>query len=203
MMAVSLYHRAGVEYDLGELETAREMLAHSLELSTAVGDRWIMSTSRLQLGLIAQTQGDHEEAVHWFLESMGFFRETGEYRSKVQASTALGTSLIALGDSQAAGQALHEALAEAMAAELWPETIATLAGFANLQEQQGDDEAALATLEQATRHPACSQATRDRTRKLRSEVQARLTAQQVQDVLLRAQAEPFDRFVRRLLEASQ
>jgi tetratricopeptide (TPR) repeat protein len=203
MLAVSLYHRAGVEFDLGELEAARQMLVQSLELSTVVGDRWIMCTSRLQLGLIAQAQGDHEEAVDWFLDSMGFFRETGEYRSKVQASTALGASLLALGDVEGADRALREALTSAFEAELWPETLAGLVAFAGLQANKGDDAGALVTLEQATRHPACSPATRDQMVNLRSESEARLTSQQMQEVLARAEGEPFDAYVRKLLETAE
>jgi tetratricopeptide (TPR) repeat protein len=203
MVAVSLYHRSGVEFDLGEFDSAREMLEQSLKISTAVGDRWTMGTSRLQLGLIAQVQGEHEQAIHWFREAQEFCQETGEHLSKVRTLNGLGTSMLALDNDDEAGRVFREALAAAVEAELWPFALDVLVGFSTWQMKRGAPEAALVTLEQVTRHPACSQNTSERVSCLRMELEAQLTPTQIEAIQAHAGEKTFEAVVAEVLKQTE
>jgi predicted ATPase/transcriptional regulator with XRE-family HTH domain len=182
MLAVSLFFRAGVEVNLEELNAARELLEESLALSTFVGDRWIMSMSRFQLALVAQAQGGHEQAVRWFNRTLEFCQEMGEHWSKIRALNGLGCSRLALGDDDGAGQAFGEALAAAVEAEIWPDVLEALAGFASLQAKQGNMEHALELLLMILNHPASLQETKTRASNLRADLEAQLTSIQIETI---------------------
>lgn len=195
MVAVSFFHRAGVEFDLGELDAAHELLEKSLTLSTIVGDRWTMGISRFQLGLVAQAQGKHEQAILWFREAQDFYRETGELWSKVRTLNGLGTSLLAVGNETEAGQTYREALSAAVEAEIWPLALEALIGFSIIQMKQGASESALVTLGHVMKHPACNQQTSERANLIRADAEGQLTTGQIDNALTQIHLKTFDLFV--------
>jgi tetratricopeptide (TPR) repeat protein len=202
MTGVALYHRSSVEFDLEEFDSAREMLERSLEISAAVDDRWIMGSSRLQLGLVAQAQGDYEKAIHWLREAQQFWEETGDRWNNTRTLNGLGACLLALGDDDGAVRAFHEALAASVEAELLPAALESLVGLAAWQMKRGALEAALVTLEQVARHPACSQHTCEQASRLRKELEGQLKMRQLEDAQERFRAQTFDVFVNEILSAS-
>lgn len=200
MLAVSLFFRAGVEVNLEELDAAREFLEESLALSTSVGDQWIMGMSRFELGLVAQAQGRHEQAVRWFYRTLEFCQEMAEHWSKIRALNGLGTSRLALGDDTGAGQAFRGALAAAVEAEIWPDALDALAGFASLQAKQADLGHALELVLTVSNHPASLQESKKRANDLRADLEAQLTPTQVEAIQAHAREKTFEAVVEELLK---
>ena len=200
MMAVSLFFRADVEVNLEELDAAREFLEESLALSTSVGDRWIMGMSHFNLAMVAQAQGGHEQAVRWFNRTLEFFQEMGEHWSKIRAWNGLGTSRLALDDDARAGQAFREALAAAVEAEIWPDALEALAGFASLQARRGNKEHAIELLLIVLNHPASLQATKNRASDLRADLEAQLSPAQIEEIQTHAGEKTFEAVVKDLLK---
>ncbi len=58
---------------LGRYEEARAALEESVALNSSVGDRWGLGSAYRGLGVIAQAQGDHSQAVDMFRKSLATF----------------------------------------------------------------------------------------------------------------------------------
>jgi hypothetical protein len=112
----------------------------------------------------------------------------------------MSRSVFALGNDAEAERGWREALRIAMETRATPVALEALAGFASLQAKQGDMEHALELLLMVSNHPASFQETKDRAARLRAEVEAQLTRQQVEAAQAGAQAKTFEAVVDELLK---
>jgi hypothetical protein len=111
----------------------------------------------------------------------------------------MGESILALGNEAEARRVWREALRLATVIHATPVALEALARFASLQAKQGDLEQALEMLLMVLNHPVSFHETRDCIARLRTELEAQLTSQQVKAALARAQAKTFEVVVDELL----
>jgi tetratricopeptide (TPR) repeat protein len=185
---------------LGRYAEARAALEESAALNSSVGDRWGLGSAYRGLGVVAQAQGEHMQAVDMFRKSLDTFTELGGRWWVARVLAEMGRSILALGNEAEAGRVWRESLRIATDIHGTPVALEALAGFASLQAKQGDMEHALELLLMVLHHPASLQETKDRAAGLRAELEAQLTSQQVEAAQGRAQAKSFEAVVDELLK---
>jgi tetratricopeptide (TPR) repeat protein len=179
-------------FALGRYDEARAALEESAALNSSVGDRWGLGSAFRGLGVVAQAQGAHLQAMDMFRKSLDTFTELGGSWWVARVLAEMGRSAFALGNEAEAERVSRESLRIATEAGGTPVALEALAGFASLQAKQGNLEYALDLLLIVLNHPASLQETRDRAARLRTELEAHLTSQQVEAAQARAQAKTFE-----------
>jgi predicted ATPase/DNA-binding XRE family transcriptional regulator len=202
-IAIGLNHLSWNAMSLGRYAEGRAALEESVALALAVGDRWGTSYAYRGLGLIAQTLGDHQQAVTRFRQSLTTLSELGARQDVARLHTELSWSLFAQGDDAEAARGWRAALR--MAGETSGTFIAleALVGLAMLQAKQGDIGQASALLLMVLHHPASMQATKQRAERLQRELAAQLTSQQVEAVQAYVQTKSFEAVVDEILKQAQ
>jgi predicted ATPase/transcriptional regulator with XRE-family HTH domain len=182
---------------LNQYEQARQMLRESLAIGRADKDQWVIATCLLRLSLLATAQeeadlvdarvGDEsrialyrELAQAMAEESIVLYRELGDGWSLAIAHTHLGEIFAARGMNSEARRQFLEAIQAAAEAQIAPETLKALLGLAFLDIVEGRRESALGLLNSILQHPAAVQKTRDSAEKLRAELEAQLTPEQIE-----------------------
>jgi tetratricopeptide (TPR) repeat protein len=188
---------------LGRYDEARAALEESAALNSSVGDRWGLGSAYRGLGVVAQAQGEHMQAVDMFRKSLDTFTELGGRWWVARVLAEMGRSILALGNDAEAERGWRESLRIAMETRGTPVALEALAGFASLQAKRGNMEHALELLLMVSNHPASFQETKDRAAGLRAELEAQLTSQQVEAAQGRAQAKSFEAVVDELLKQAE
>ncbi len=168
-------------------------------LNNSVGFSWGLGSAYRGLGVVAQAQGEHQQAVVMFRKSLDTFTELGGSWFVARVLAEMGGSILALGNEAEAGRVLREALHIATDIHGTPVALEALAGFASLQAKQGDMEHALELLLMVLNNPASIQDTRNRAKILRVELESRLTPQQIELAQVQARKQSFDQVVSQVL----
>jgi predicted ATPase/transcriptional regulator with XRE-family HTH domain len=184
---------------LGRYDKARDALEESVALGISVGDRYGLGFAYRGLGLIAQAQGDHSEAVSLFHKSLDTLTELGARQDVARVLAEMSWSVLALGADADAGRAWREALRTAIETQGTFIALEALLGLASLQAKQGKPEFALENLMIVLNHPAGFQDTKNRAARLRIELEAKLKNQQVETALARAQVKTFETVIDEVL----
>jgi predicted ATPase/transcriptional regulator with XRE-family HTH domain len=177
---------------LGRYDEARAALEESVALNTSVGTRWNLGAAYRGLGSVAHAQGEYQQAVGMFRQSLETFTELGGLQEVAQVLADMGRSIFALGNDSEAERLWRESLHIATETHGTPVGLEALVGLVSLQAKRGDMQYALELLLMVLNHPASVQATKDRASRLRIELEAQLTHQQVEAAQARAQAKTFD-----------
>jgi hypothetical protein len=119
--------------------------------------------------------------------------------SLARSLNRLGDALRAAGDGAGAWETFREAYCVAQQAQVASSALDAACGLADLLAQDGATEVALDLLTHILSHPASSQEAKDRAERLRAEVAAQLTPQQIQAA--QARAKPFEVVVAENLSA--
>jgi tetratricopeptide (TPR) repeat protein len=186
---------------LGRYDEARAALEENVALNRSVGFRWGLGTAYRGLGIVAEAQGKHQQAVEMFRQSLDTFTELGGSWWVAHVHADMGRSILALGKDGEAGRVWHEALRIATEIHAIPVALEALAGLASLQAKQGDREQALELLLMVSNHPASLQGTKNRAARLRAELEAPLTRQQMEEAQARALAKTFEAVVDEVFKA--
>ena len=186
-------------FTLGRYDEARAALEESVALNISVGDRWGLGSAYRGLGIIAQAQGEHQEAVDIFRNSLDTFTELGGSWWVARVLAEMSRSVFALGDDAEAERVWRESLRIAIETRATPVALEALAGLASLQAKRGDMEHALELLLIVLSHPASFQETKNRAAELRVELESHLTPQQIQAVQAQAEVETYEQIVSHLL----
>jgi hypothetical protein len=141
------------------------------------------------------------EAQRQLRASIALFRELGELWSVARALNHLGDAAYMLGDDTEAHRCFLEGLRTALTAQALPVVLDALMGIAVGRVREGLTESALELLTQILSHPSSSQESQDHAGRLRAEVVAQLTLQQVEAVQARIRATTFEAVVAELLVA--
>jgi predicted ATPase/transcriptional regulator with XRE-family HTH domain len=184
---------------LGRYAQARAALEENVVLNSAIGFGWGLGTAYRGLGIVAQAQGKHQEAVVMFRKGLDTFTELGGIWFVARVLAEMGGSMLALGNEAEAGHLWREALRIATDIHATPVALEALAGFASLQTKQGDREHALELLLIVLNHPASFQEAKNRAAQLRTKLEAQLTSQQVEAAQTRAKAKTFEAAVEEIL----
>jgi tetratricopeptide (TPR) repeat protein len=187
-------------FTLGRYDEARLALEESAALNSSIGFGWGLGTAYRGLAIIAQAQGDHQQAAVMFRKSLDTYTELGASWWAARVLAEMSRSLFALGNDAEAEGVLRESLRIANDIHGTPVALEALAEFAGLQAKRGELEHALALLLVVSKHPASLQETKSRADHLRAELQAQLTSQQVEAAQARAQAKTYEVVVDEILE---
>lgn len=185
---------------LGRYEEARAALEENAALNNSIGFGWGLGTAYRGLGIVAQAQGNHQQAVDMFHKSLDTFTELGGSWYVARVLAEMGRSILALGNEAEAGQVWRQALRIAIDIHGTPVALEALAGFAILKAKQGDMEHALELLFIIFDHPASLQETKNRATHLRTELEAQLTPLQIETIQAYAGEETFETVVEDLLK---
>lgn len=184
---------------LGRFDEARAATEESISLGISVGDRYALGFAYRGLGLIAQTQGEHSQAVETFRKSLETLTELGARQDAARVLAEMSRSVIALGNDAEAEGMLHESLSLANETQGTFIELDALVGIASLQAKQGNAEHALKVLLIVLNHSASLPETRNRAEQLHAELEAKLTRQQVEAVQTRAQSATLEAIVAQML----
>ncbi len=187
---------------LERYDEARVALEESAALSIAGGDDWGVGSAYRGLGIIAQAQGQHQEAVDLFRNSLDTFTDLGGRWWVARVLAEMSGSILALGDKTEAERVWHESLRIAIETRAIPVVLEALADLASLPARRGDLEDALEWLLIVLSHPASFQETKNRAADLRVELESHLTPQQIQTTQDRAGGESYEQIVNQVLRKS-
>jgi tetratricopeptide (TPR) repeat protein len=200
LTAIALNNLSWMAVRLGRYDEAREALEESVLLNISIGDRWNLGFAYHGLGLIAQAQGEHLQAVGMFRKSLDTLTEIGARQDEARVLVEMSHSSFALGNDAEAERGWCEALHVTMETQGTFVALEALVGIATLKAKQGNIERALELLLIALNHPASLQETKNRADRLRAELEAHLTSQQVEAAQRRATAKTFEAAVEAILQ---
>ena len=184
---------------LGRYDEARAVLEESVEILTLVRDRWGLGSAYRGLGLAAQAQGRHLQAVDMFRKSLSTLAELGARQDVAQGLAEMGRSFFALGNDAEAGHVWRESLRITIETKGMSIALESLVGLASLQAKRGEMETALELLLIVLNHPASYQETRNRALQLRAQLEVQLTHQEIELVQQRAGAKTITSIVEDIL----
>jgi predicted ATPase/DNA-binding SARP family transcriptional activator len=184
---------------LGRYDEARAALEESILCTQSIGDRWNLAFAYRGIGLIEQAQGNHRQAVDQFRTSLEMLADVGVRQDEARVVVEMSHSLVALGDDAEAERGWRKALRITTETQSAFVALDALIGIANLQARQGNLEHALDLAWIVLNHPASVQETKRRAEKLRAEIEARVTPQQVEKVQARARDESLEHVINQIL----
>ncbi len=184
---------------LGRYEEARAALEESITLNMSVSDRWGLAFAYRGLGLIAQAQGEHIQAVDMFHKSLDMLTELGARPDVARLLAEMSRSVFALGDEAEAERGWRESLRIANETRGAWVALEALVGIASVQAKRGECEQALQLLLIVLNHPASIQETKDRATRLRAELEADLTSLQIKTIQAHAAERTLEEIVEGLL----
>jgi predicted ATPase len=177
---------------LGRTEEVLDLLNESLRLATETGDRLGMGSTLEQLAVATRTSGDEKEARHLLKESIKQFRDIGDMWFLGHALNLEGYFALDTGEDHQARESFGQAVKIAFENQSPPNVLGALAGLAALDVKDGRHEQALEMTLFVLAHPAGTQETRSRAEKLRAELEAQLTPEQIQMAQSRARSMTLD-----------
>jgi hypothetical protein len=168
--------------------TKREALEESVLLNTSIGDRWGLGFAYRGLGLIAQAQGEHLQAVDMFRKSLDTLTELGARQDVARVLVEMSRGSFALGNDAEAERGWCEALHITMDTQGTFVALEALVDIATLKAKHEHIEQALELSLMVLNHPASLPETKNRADRLRAELEAQLTSQQLEAAQTRAKA---------------
>ncbi len=107
----TLHHLGVLDWQAGEVVRARAAFAEEFHLATYIGDEWEIALACGNLGIAAQTLGDHAEALERFNTGLASYRALKDPRMVAVALFYLGALQSDLSMHDAARQSLMESIA--------------------------------------------------------------------------------------------
>jgi tetratricopeptide (TPR) repeat protein len=189
--AFGLYFLSSSAVTLGKYAEARAALEESAALNLSVGDRWGLGSAYRGLGLVAQAQGEHAQALEEFQKSLDIFSELGASWEAARMLAEMGRSEFALGNDFEAERDWFESLRISLQAQAPLVGLEALVGLASLQAKRGNVERALEILSMVLEHPAGVQETKSRAAQLRAELSSQMSPQEIEAIQRRAGQKTF------------
>ena len=180
---------------LGQYDEARLALEENVALNNSIGFGWGLGGAYRGLGIVAQAQGQHRQAVEMFRKSLDTFTELGGNWFVARVLANMSWSILALGNDAEAEHIWREALRIATEIQGIPVALDALAGFASLQAKQGDREHALELVLIVLNHPASLQETKNRASGLRADLEAQSTPTQIEAIQMHVGEKSFEAVV--------
>jgi tetratricopeptide (TPR) repeat protein len=184
---------------LGRYDEARAALEENVVLNSSIDFGAGLGLAYRGLGIVAQAQGKHQQAVAMFRKSLDIYTELGVSGFVARVLAEMGESILAEGDEAEAGRVWRESLHIATDIHGTPVALEALAGFASLQAKHGDREHALELLLVVLNHPTSLRETKNRASALRAELETQLTSKQIEAIHAHAGEKTFAKVVEDLL----
>jgi predicted ATPase/transcriptional regulator with XRE-family HTH domain len=164
---------------LNDIPATRAILLESNAIAEAKMDRWALAFGLDLLGMIPLSQGQAEEALAYFNQSLALSRGIGDQLSAAQTTIHLGQAYAALRSVELAKRLLFEAYANAYEAKWAFILLDALFSFAEI-ENGLSVETRLAVALSVLSHPAVTPHLRARSERMRDEIAASLTPTQIE-----------------------
>jgi predicted ATPase/transcriptional regulator with XRE-family HTH domain len=178
--AIGLNILSWLALKIGHYEEASTALEESITLNMSVSDRWGLAFAHRGLGLIAQAQDEHTQAVDIFRKSLDMLTVLGARPDVARLLAEMSRSVFALGDEAEAELGWRESLRIANETRAAWIALEALVGIAHVLAKRGKIEQALELTFIVLNHPACLQETKDRADRLSAELKTQLTPTQVE-----------------------
>lgn len=199
LTAIALNNLSLMASRLGRFEEAREALEESVLLNTSIGDRWNLGFAYRGLGLIAQAQGEHTQAVDMFRRSLATLKEVGARQDVARVLVEVSQSMLALGNDGEAERGWIEALQITSETQGTFTALDALVGIAALKARQGHLEQAFELTLIVLNHPSSLPETKKHANRLRTELEPQLTPAQIESTQAHAGERTFEQVVKELL----
>jgi predicted ATPase/transcriptional regulator with XRE-family HTH domain len=164
---------------LKDIPDARAILQESNDIAEINMDRWAHAFGLDMLGIAAQTQGQYEEALGYFKQSLALYLEIGDQFNSTQITVRLGQTYAALRLNKEAKCLFLEANTNAQTAKWTPIILNALVSFIEMQNDLSA-ETKLAAVLSVLSHSAITPNIRIRCKKLRDEIKAEITVQAIE-----------------------
>ena len=187
-------------FALERYDEARAVLEESVQLNQSVGDGWGLASAYRGLGIAAQALDQQDQAVGMFSKSLDTFTELGASWWVARVLADLGRSFSALENEAEARRVARESLRIAAGIRATPVILDALVSFAMLPSAAGDVQQALELVHIVLEHPASLQESRNRAKRLRSELEKYSTAAQLAAVPTRAAEDALHAAINALLQ---
>ncbi len=171
---------------LGHYERVERIVDESNAIAQEKGDRWAHAFGLDLLGNVAIARGEPRKAVECFRHSLALSQEIGDQWAATLALIHLGDSLAAYGECAEALRLFREAYENARQAH-WASTILDVLVAALAAADEQAPETRLAVAEAVLANPAANLPTRQRAARLRDQLAALLSPQQVEAAQAQAQ----------------
>ena len=183
---------------LGRTEEVIDLLNESLRLASETGDRLGIGSTLEQLAVATRTRGDEEGARRLMKESIKHFQEIGDMWFLGHALNLEGYFAFDAGEDRQARESFEQAVKIAFENQSPPNVLGALAGLAALELKEGRHKQALEMTLFILAHPAATAETRSRVEKLRANLQAQFTSEQIEMAQSRARSMTLDALVQDL-----
>ncbi len=200
LTAVALQNLSWMAVKLGLYDEARDALEESVSLNTSIGDRWNLGFAYRGLGLIAQAQGEHLEAVDMFHKSLDTLTDVGARQDEARVLVEMSHSVFALGNDVEAEQGWRQALGITMETQGTFVALEALVGIAMLKANQGKIEQALELSLIVLNHPASLAETKNLADHLHKKLEAQLAPTQIEPIQVHAREKTLEAVVEELLK---
>jgi tetratricopeptide (TPR) repeat protein len=164
---------------MNDIAAARSILEESNALAEANKDRWAHALGLDLLGMASLYQGRHEAALECFRRSSALSKEIGDTLNGTQTLIHMGQAYAALNAYREARALYMEAYAAARLAKWMPVLLNALVSFAELPDAL-PPETRMVVAVSVMSHPAITPNLRARSKQLRDETMACLTAEQIE-----------------------
>jgi tetratricopeptide (TPR) repeat protein len=198
--AVGLANLSQCALQLGRYDEARTALEESVKLCISVGERWELGFAYRGLGLVAQAQGEHQQALDMFQKSLDTFTELGARHEMARVLAEMSRSIFELGNDAEAERKWRESLRIAIETQGTFIVLEALVGLARLQAKRRDREHALELLWMVLNHSASLPETKNRALQLRAQIEVQLTHQEIELVQQRSGAKTLTSIVEDILK---
>ncbi|MFT3894417.1 MAG: NB-ARC domain-containing protein [Anaerolineales bacterium] len=165
---------------LNDISATRSILNESNTIAEAKMDRWAQAFGLDMLGMVCLSQGQNEEAVPYFRQSIALSKEIGDQLNGTQTTIHLGMAHAAIHSNEEAKCLFLEAYVNACSAKWTPIILNVLIAFAEMQDELSA-ETKLAVALSVLEHSAITPNMRVRCEKVRDEAASTLSAQQIQN----------------------
>ena len=190
-------------HTLGHVSEVSDLLREGLQAAAETNDRFGIALAGLRMALAVQARGNDVNARRMLKESIQHFREAGDTWFHSHALNLEGKIALSAGEFAQAEKSFKEAGKVALEIQALPILLDALVGLATLDAARGQYEQALEWVNHILQHSSSTQDTRNRTDRLRLELEAQLSPQQIEATKLRAGSISQADIMQRLMLKSQ
>jgi tetratricopeptide (TPR) repeat protein len=180
-----MLYLAMTTFALDNIEQTRSVLEESNDLAEANMDRWARAFGLDMLGMICLSQGQNEEALIRFKQSVALSKEIGDQLNGAQTTIHIGQTYAALNSNEEAKSLFLEVYDDAKQAKWSLIILNTLISFTEIQDDLLP-ETKLAVALSALSHPAITPYLRKRCERLRDGLTSLLTPKQIKSATILA-----------------
>jgi predicted ATPase len=183
----------------GQLSETELLLQKAYRLARESGNRLAVGLSLEELAEIAEARGDMIQARRFCRESIALYRQTGDEWGLSRALNRLGALELAANGGTEARQIFLEALGVASRGNFSTNLLDAFYGIAEIEAREGRTILALEYVLRILDDPSASVTSKGITEKLRVQLEARLTQEEIQAAVARVRGEALEDVVQAVL----